>query len=145
MSKFKFVKRFDSGKAEDGVWFRVEDEMENSHGRFLCPLFDPTTQRYRVTLERLQREYPKSKNGQPHPTIKAMGDDAVQKMIFVEMSLIDWEVEGADGKLIPFTKQDALEYFSEPESQYVYEYLRMNASDVRNYQPEEQKELPEGN
>lgn len=145
MSNFYFPKRFDSTQADEGVWTSVIDEMDNLWLRAKLCLFDENTQRYRITMERLQRKYPRGRNGQPNAKLKEMSADALAIELFVEMSFVDWELKDAKGKLIPFSKEAAVEYLSQPEALFALSALGAFARDVRNFQPEEQEELPEGN
>lgn len=144
MSDFFFPTRYDATQADEGVWTAVIDEMDNLWGRFKLCLFDETTPRHRVTLERLQRKYP-VKKGQPNAELKAkkMDDWAIE--LFVEMSVVDWEVNDGKGKPIPFSAEAAIRYLSDPRALFVVRELGTFARDVRNFQPDEQEELPEGN
>lgn len=144
MTAFHFPTRYDETQADEGVWTSVVDEMDNVWGRFKLCLFDETTPRHRVTLERLQRKYP-AKKGQPNAALKAKSQDEWAVELFVEMSVVDWEMKDAKGKAIPYTPEAAIAYLSDPRALFVLKEIGAFARDVRNFQPEEQEELPEGN
>lgn len=144
MTTFHFPARYDDTLADEGVWTSVIDEVGNDYGRFKLSLFDELTPRYRSTLERLQRKYP-PKNGKPNATYMAMTEDQKLILTFVELAMSDWEIKDEKGKAIPFSKEAAKEYFADPRALFVLRELSSFARDVRNFQPEEQAELPEGN
>lgn len=144
MTEFHFPARYDETKADEGVWHVVLDELNQSHGRYKLCLFDELTQRYRVTLERLQRKYP-AKNGRPNEAFAAMTEDQKNIEIFVELALVDWDIKDAKGKAIAFSKEAAIKALSAPSALYVLREIAAYARDVRNFQPEEQTDLPEGN
>lgn len=144
MTTFHFPARYDETQADEGVWRTVLDEVGNDYGRFKLCLFDELTPRYRTTLERLMRKYP-TKNGKANAAYAAKTDDQKNVEVFVELALADWEIKDAKGKLIPFSKETATEYFNDPRALYVLRELAEFARDVRNFQPEEQADLPEGN
>ncbi|MDD1452639.1 hypothetical protein NHF48_019680 [Sphingomonas sp. H160509] len=144
MTAFHFPARYDEAQADEGVWTSVIDEVGNHYGRFKLCLFDELTPRYRVTLERLQRKYP-AKNGRTNEAYAAKSDDEKNVEVFVELSLVDWEIKDEKGKAIPFAKDTAIAYLSDVRALYVLRELAAFARDVRNFQPEEQTDLPEGN
>lgn len=136
MTEFFFPDRFDNTLADDGVKFEVIDENDHVWGVFKCRLIDRTLPRWRTTLERVQRRY---KNDNKTKLVDIRGE------LFVELSLVDWDMKDAKGKSIPFDKAVAVRYFKNDKAKFALEYLFAMAEDVRNYQPEEQDELPEGN
>lgn len=135
---FVFPSRFDEAQANDGRWFAVVDENDVQWGRFKCTLIDSTVPRYKIALERLQRKYGgKSAKAKP-------GDDFTAEL-FIEMSLVDWDMKNSKGDVIPFSRQAAMAYFTNPRGAYALKQLLVDAENVANFQPEEQEELPEGN
>jgi len=143
MSEFNFPTRYDEAAADEGVWTSVIDEMDNLWGRFKLCLFDETTQRYRLTMERLMRKYRNAAKSNPGSKEKTNEERAVE--VFVELALVDWEITNKAGKAIPFSKEAAVRYLMAPQALYVQNAIVAFARDVRNFQPEEQTELPEGN
>ena len=137
MTDFHFPKRFDDTLAKDGVWFEVVDENDNEWGSFLCSSVDRTLPRYKIALEALQRKY----KGRKKP-----GEDFSAEL-FVQLSLNDWKLKDAKGKSIPYTREDAIKYFSQPEAAFVLNYLSALVEDVKNFQSEEQEDAgdPTGN
>lgn len=155
MSKFKRPVRYDADLANDGVWFAIEDELGNDYGMFKCIWWEAGSPRYRAAQERLERAKPALNTGngfrQPKkPTKREAAREGDLQTIrnFVENVLVDWRVDGADGKPVPFTEADAIEYFDvdDPTAIYCFTALLAKAADVRNFQPAEQEgERPEGN
>lgn len=135
--EFEYPARYDEAIADDGVWTTVIDENDAVWGRFKLALFDITTQRYKTTLTRLQRKY-RNRKGEP------ASKDHMTVEIFVEMSLVDWEVT-IKGKAVPFSKEAAIAYLNDDRALFALKALSEFANDVRNFQPEGQDELPEGN
>jgi hypothetical protein len=137
MTDFLFPDRFNDNLAEEGVKFEVIDENDNVWGVFKCRLIDRTLPRWRTTMERIQRRY---KNDHKTKLVDIRGE------LFVELSLVDWDMKDAKGKAIPYDKATAIKYFNDPRAKFALEYLFAMAEDVRNFQPDEQEgELPEGN
>lgn len=157
MTKFKTHKpRFDRKLASEGREFYIEDEYGNHYGTFRCGLVDETLPRYRVALQRLQREYAsKQKNAPVGKRIEL--DELIALELFVEITLLDWSgIEDEDEKPVPFSKKVALEYFSEHEideetglkyypKAWIVETLSKFARDVQNFQPADQEGLAEKN
>lgn len=125
-TKWNFPKRFDNDIAEDGIWFEVVDENGNEWGAFKCQLIDKTTQRWKNAVARVVRERQRGNSKVEHTNAD----------LFVEMSLLDWRLKDGNGKAVAFSKDEAKDYFRQPEAEFVLEQLNARASDVTNYQPE---------
>lgn len=147
----KINKRFDATIADSGVWFDVEDPMGNTYGSYLCALIDKHTNRWKVTLARMEREHAlKQKRNR---ILKEKGQkveddtDNFAAKLFVELSLLDWKglVDENDVEA-PFNKDDALEFLCSEDAQWILEALYDRASNIANFQPdspEEQQSLEE--
>lgn len=154
MTTFKLPKaRFDRKLANDGREFYIEDENGTYYGTFKCALVDQTLPRYRTALERLQRKYqPNGPKGK-----RAEVDETIAAELFVELALLDWDgIFDAEDKPVPFTKANAIAYFTTCELDeetgekfyplaWLLGRLSRESEDVRNFQPAEQTEAPEKN
>jgi len=161
MSKFKLPKpRFDRKIANEGREFYIEDENGTYWGTFRIGLIDNTLPRYRLALEKLSNKYNNNPKG---PLGKRIAlDDNIAAELFVELALIDWKDVGdwhedaKDGAMIPFTKANAVEFFTlhdidEETGDKIYhtawllKRLSEESENIRNFQPAEQTEDAEGN
>lgn len=134
MTDFVFPTRFDTAIADEGIWFEVVDELDNEWGSFKCVLLDRGIPRYQHAVERLRRKH----NG------KRKVSEDFKAELFVELALVDWKLKNAAGKDIPFTKESALSYFSNPRATFALDYLSALVEDVRNFQADEEEDV-EGN
>jgi hypothetical protein len=132
MAKFKKITRFDETLANEGVKFDVYDEHANHYGAFVCLLQDKHSPRYLSALEGVNKRL--SVLQRTLSADQKKDRNVINKIaaeFFVDMSLIDWELEGEDGKAIPFTRADAIEYLT--LYPFVREKLDEYASDVTHY------------
>lgn len=141
---FDFIERYDAELAA-GRKYEVIDEMGRSHGIFDLALFDMTTDHFRVRMEDMAAKF-KTKDGKPDPKIKELTEDELKLKGFIEICVNGWSgIKNKDGKEIPFTKERAFKFLNNPKAAFITSKLIPYASDIKNYQPEEQDELPEGN
>ncbi len=141
MSKFKLPKRYDMTKAEEGVWFDIADDNGVEWGKFKCRLIDDTSQRSELAYKRIRMKY-----ASDIKTKKLNEYDSI-KVVFCEASLLDWAgIQDEKGKDIPFSLNDALEYFGMEETRWLLLQLSRLASDYTNFAADPtDAELPEKN
>ncbi|KQN09963.1 hypothetical protein ASE85_03265 [Sphingobium sp. Leaf26] len=133
MSKFKLPKRVDADVAETGVWFDVYSELGDYYGKFKTRFFDTNSPKYQLLQTRMAKKYEVKRR------TKVMSDNDFISIMFIEFSLLDWEVLGADDKLVPFTTDDAHEYFADHDAKYVLDQLigfAMNVEFFQTLEPE---------
>jgi hypothetical protein len=154
MAKFKKHKpRFDIKVANEGREIYAEDMHGTYYGTFRVALVDTSLPRVRKAAERIQFT---PVNG-PIGAKSDVKDIERVVRVFIEVALLDWrDVLDEDDKQIPFTKDNAFEFFtqfeideSSGERYYTYIWLLNQLSreseNFHNFQPSEQKELPEKN
>lgn len=161
MSKFKLPKpRYDRSLANAGREIYITDENETYWGTFTVGLIDSSLPRYRLAVEKLTRKYQPNKG----PKGKRVDiDETIAAELFVELALIDWKDVGdwrpnsKDGATMPFTKENAVEFFTLHEideetgdkiylTAWLLGRLSREAEDISNFQPEEQEGVDtEGN
>lgn len=141
---FKIKPRFDATIAESGIWIDVTDTMDRNHGSFRCALIDKHTQRWKLSLARMERE--EALNAKRNRILKEKGEPVEDNKVnfaaklLVEMSLLDWKgIEDENGP-VPFSKDKALELFSMDDMQFALEQVLDAAGDIRNYQPDTPEE-----
>jgi hypothetical protein len=145
MTDFNFPDEFDARytDASEGVWFNAKDRAGNHLGKFLCALIhdeSPKVQTYRARQTRARKD-------DSELTEEEQID--ISRRMFIECSLLDWELKNAKGDPIPFDKKSAHEYFQTKDSKGNARGARVmidlfnRALNVLNYQPD--PELPEGN
>lgn len=126
MSKFSIPKRYDAAVAEEGVWFEIADEAGQEYGSFKCRYLDELHPRTEVITKRVKTQFATKKG-------RKADEWEVLKTIMVECVLLDWKVNDMKGKPVPFTKADALEYFSEIDTRYCLIALSRLSGDVTNF------------
>jgi hypothetical protein len=142
--EFVFIERYDAELAA-GRKYEPIDEMGRSHGIFDLALFEMTTDHFRVRMEDMAAKF-KTKDGKPDPKIKELTEDELKLKGFVEICVNGWSgIKNKAGKEIPFTKDRAFAYLNHPKGAFAMQKVIAFASDLKNYQPEGQDELPEGN
>ena len=154
MSKFVRHKRWDNQSANDGVDFEIFDDLANDWGTFRCILIDASNPRFKAAAEVNARK--------ANAAEKAIGgkNEKLQVKLNIDFAfntwLIGWELKGSDGKSIPFTRENAHEYFGECEHDeatgkltfptlWVLTECANRASEKLNFQPQDQDGLPEKN
>ena len=154
MAKFKKHKpRFDLKVANEGREIYVEDIHGTYLGTFRVALVDPTLPRVRKAAERIQFA---PVNGPIGAKAAAKDVERVAR-VFVEVALLDWlDILDEDDKQIPFNKDVAFEYLTQFEIDeatgerfythvWLLNHLSRESENIHNFQPMEQKELPEKN
>lgn len=133
---FAIPQRFNSDLADEGVWYEVRGEEEQFYGKFKCRLIDEDSSTYKKSLERVTERHRKLHRNKEAPRNEVLRD------IFLDCVLVEWDgVPGADGKDVPFTKDNARNYFSTPGTGYVLNELWSYACDVGNYGKSDKKEV----
>lgn len=135
MTDFQFYDEYDKEVANEGVWFQGIDRAGNNYGSFLCRLIDrdqPATKTF-FNRQGNKKQNVVSEEKQTEDTIR----------MFIECSLLDWDLKDIKGKPIEFDKKKAFEYFSNPKTHTFLMNLIQYSSDVNNYTADE--ELPEKN
>ena len=128
MSKFAIPQRFESTLADDGVWFGVVDENENHWGDFKCRLMDQDSRSYKQAQERVHTRLQKLHRNKP------VENEVLLREIFLDAVLVDWrKVPGANGKDVPYSAQDAREYFEAEGTKFALLNLMAYAQDVGNF------------
>lgn len=126
MSKFAIPVRYDDSTAEEGVWFEVATEAGDEYGSFLCRHLDELHPRTTLQTKRVRDRFAGMKG-------KKADEWEILREIMVECVLLDWKVKDGKGKLVPFTKEDAREYFSEIDARYCLIALSRLSGDVTNF------------
>jgi hypothetical protein len=157
MTKFKQHKpRFDRKLASEGREFYIEDEYGNHYGTFRCGLVDETLPRYRVTLERIKREFSAKMKNAPVGKRADINEQYVVEL-FVEVTLLDWDgILDENDKPVPFSKQNAMEFFLQHEideesglkyypNNWIMSQLSEYARNVVYFQPDDQEGPAEKN
>jgi hypothetical protein len=146
-----FVKpkpRFDRSFAHDGIWVYPVDNVNNEYGGFLVGYFDVSIPRVKVAVEKHQRlSNMAARSKRPENA----DEIAVRREVetAVDACLLDWDVEDADGKKVPFSKAKAVEYFltheideETGEKNYIYDFVFKEmfdaARNIHNFQSDEQ-------
>lgn len=142
--KFRKPKaRYDYNQANDGVWFYPTDEVDNDFGGFRVGLFDQSIPRVRTLAEREERLAMGKQKRTDEDTSRRRNVETILKAC-----LLDWDMRDEDGNEIPFTLDDAIEFFMTKETnphtgqdEYCYDFVFiaiMNfVRDVRNFQAED--------
>lgn len=126
MSKFAIPKRYDEKIAQEGVWFEMATETGEEYGSFLCEFVDWLHPRTKAKKEKFQRMLKQRGNAK-------IDEFELTALMLVEMCLKDWKVRGADGELIEYSKEVAMEYFSEVDTRYCLNLLADMAGDAKNF------------
>lgn len=129
MSKFKFPKRYDAVVADAGVWFDIYDEVGGHYGEFKVRFADNSNAKFQLISTRLAKKFEVQRR------TKVMSDEDFYSQVFIEYALIDWKITGEDGEAIPFSVEDARDYFDNPEAKFVLNQLISQGLNVENYQP----------
>lgn len=155
MSNFVFHNRFDKKDAVDGKFFEIVDELGNDWGSFKCLLIDGNNPRFKAAAERNARK--------ARAAEKALGNSKNEKLQIklgldaaFDTWLVDWELKGANGKPIPYTRENVQAYFGasitdEETGESIFPalwvFLKLSelARDPLHFQPEDQEGLPEKN
>ncbi|SEJ87546.1 hypothetical protein SAMN05518849_11685 [Sphingobium sp. AP50] len=156
MVQFKKTKsRYDYKAAMAGRRCEIDDVFTGvTYGPFLCGLVDDALPRVRVASERIQRKYQGSDNS------KISDLEKMKRLIeiLVEVGgLLGWEnILDANDKPVPFTVENAISFFSQHDideetgkpimtHEWLYHKVANFCSNLINFQPVDQKGLPEKN
>jgi hypothetical protein len=128
MSKFAIPQRFESTIADEGQWFEVVDEHNNTWGEFQCRLMDQDSRTYKLAQERVHTRMQKLHRNKP------VDNEVLLREIFLDAVLVNWrKVPGADGKDVPYSAADAREYFEAEGTKFALLNLMAYAQDVGNF------------
>lgn len=131
MTKFKTFKRYDAATAEEGVFFKIEDEIGNVYGEFKCRYLDPHSPKTELVMKRIRQKYAADIRS------KKLSDMDAVRAVFVEGVLMDWKgVLDEKDKEVPFTVADAIEFFNLEDNRWLLNELSVLAGDVKNFQKE---------
>ncbi len=126
--KFYYPQRVDKTVAEQGVWFDVYDKSDNYHGSFKCRHMDVASPLHQVNVARALRIHAE----------KLRGNKKLENaVIMIENSITDWKLpvdpEDKSAKAEPYSKDSALEYFSDDDALFVLSELVQFVFDERNF------------
>lgn len=122
----KFFKNNEALESE-GIWFTLSDEIGFKLARF----GGANSVRIKSALAKHYKPYAKQvETG----TLEATKERQIMAKVFVEACILDWKGVEIDGKITPFSKEVALDFFLElPE---LTETLIAYANDAKNYREE---------
>lgn len=134
--KFKMPVRFDNDVAAEGKWFEVYDEHDNHYGDFKLALADPESRGYKLAQERIRTKFAREIRSNKFDL------DAFKKEMLLAVVLLDWRgLLGENDKPIPYSKDNARDYFDQPGVGFIIRYLMGEAEDVLNYQSSNKDEV----
>lgn len=129
MTTFKTFKRYDAATAEEGVFFKIDDEVGNEYGEFKCRYLDPHSPKTDVLMKRIRQKYAADIRS------KKMSDMDAVRAVFVEGVLMDWKgVLDVNDKPVPFTLANAIAFFNLEDNRWLLNELSVLAGDVKNFQ-----------
>lgn len=133
MTDFYFPPEFDDkySDATDGVWFDIDDRAGNHLGKFKCALIHEENPKVQLYNQRMRRARKAGKELTEDEQVEAM------KTIFLQCSLLDWDLKDAKKKPIPFDSGTAAAYFGTKRGQRVMADLFTLATNYDHYQPDE--------
>ena len=139
-SKFYVPKLYDSTVAEDGQWFSIYDNDENLYGEFKLKYLDAHSKAGELAYKRVRAKYA------TEIRTKKLGAYDSLKVVLVELHMVDWKLptdpNDTKAKAIPFSVNDALEYFSMDETKWIAHKLSELASEPTNFKGQEAVETP---
>lgn len=128
MTKFAIPQRFSNDLADEGVWFEVVDENEITWGEFKCRLMDQDSRSYKLAQERVHTRLQKLHRNKP------VENEVLLREIFLDAVLTEWrKVPGPDGKDVPYSADNAREYFETEGTKFALLNLMAFAQDVGNF------------
>lgn len=131
MSKFYVPKLYDTATAEEGEFFSIYDNDETFYGEFRLKYIDPHSRSHEAAMKRVRAKY-----AQEIRTKKLTGYDSL-KVVLVELHMVDWRLptDPNDPKAepVPFTIDNALEYFSMDETKWIAHKLSDLCSEPTNF------------
>jgi len=133
---FDLPERYNETIADEGVWFSVYDENNRLWGEFKCALYDTDSRRMKKAQEALKVKYAKEIR------TKSADAEVLGTELFLDAILLDWKLNGKDGKAIKFSKEAASAYFAQkPVAKFVLPALLEYSQEVRNYQVAPKEEV----
>lgn len=112
--------RFDKEKAEDGVWYTVEDEHGSEYIKVKMILMDNGNPRWVARRDKWKRVNREGKDKEGY----------LRKMV-AHVACVDWEINDGKGKPIPFSPDAAYRYFTQVP--FAYEECVAFSHDVKNF------------
>jgi len=127
--KFNFPKRADESLAENGVEFKIKDELGQEWGTYKLKWMDRESARGKAIWIRASKKY---KGAIKAGTITA---EELGRAILIENFLIDWDLPTTmtGGKKLPYSIEAANEFFAQPETFWLAEKLADLAEDITNF------------
>jgi len=124
--KFKTPSSYNMAAAQAGVPFTYVDKDGTTWGTFIVSLFNTDSKFVRVALERFHRENKEALD-------KMESDQARGVLTFINVSLHGWESVDENDKPIPFTPQNAADYFDAIDDQAMFDAIVEFAQDKSNF------------
>lgn len=135
-TKFYVPKRYDDTVADEGQWFSVYDTDDTLYGEFKLKFLDAHKKEGELAYKRVRSKYA------TEIRTKKLGAYDSLKVVLVELHMVDWKLptnpDDAKAKPIPFSIENALEYFSMDETKWIAHQLSEYASDASNFKGGEQ-------
>ena len=101
------------------------------YGKFLCKFYDTRSADYAKAQMKAVRPH---RVELQNMTLDSAIDREITARVFIECSLCDWkDVLDEDGKQVPFSVENALELFANPENARVFYDVVDEASAVANF------------
>lgn len=114
MSKFK-KRSFDATTVTAGKPVEIYDTDGSNYGTFFVRYCDVHSNAFRLlVIARNKSMLAPERNRMQNPRTEADLDFAFRKNLdfFINAYLVGWDVEGEDGKKIPFAPENAVEYLT---------------------------------
>lgn len=131
MSKFYVPKLYDTTKAEEGEWFSIYDKDDVHYGDFKLKYLDAHSKSGELAFKRVRTKYASEIR-----TKKLNAYDSL-KVVLVELHMVDWKLptdpSDPKAKPVPFSIENALEYFGMEETKWIAHELSTLASEPTNF------------
>jgi len=124
--KFRTPSTYDLAVAKTGVPFTYVDADGITWGTFIVSLFNLDSKFVRIALERFARE-------NKEVVEKLEGEYVRGVFTFVNVCLHGWDIVDENGKPVPFTRQNAFDYFEAIDDQTMFNALVEFAQDKSNF------------
>lgn len=125
--KFNRKKRFDAARAEEGIWIDAESGDE-VFGSFKVRYTDGTLTSVDLEMKRIRASRCAALK------VKKLSEIEAFRAVIADYSLLDWKgIEDEDGNAVPFSSENAWEYFSDEATTWVLLNLISEASDPANF------------
>lgn len=130
-SKFYVPKLYDTTKAEEGEWFSIYDNDDTHYGDFKLKFLDAHSKAGELSYKRVRTKYA------TEIRTKKLGAYDSLKVVLVELHMVDWKLptdpNDPKAKPVPFSIDNALEYFSMDETKWIAHRLSELASEPTNF------------